>query len=500
MVWEPTAPLRARMRSEIGRLDRSGPRAFALAYPSPYRAGMSSLGYQQVYRLVQISGRLRCERFFLPDSADRFEVAPLSYESERPLGDFPLIAFSVAYELELTGVVQMLEASNIPALRRERSERHPLVVAGGPLTFSNPVPLGAFADIIVMGEADELIVPLLDSLLAEPDRARALRLAADQPHLYVPAHHGAELPGIAKADHETLPAFAPIRTPDTELSDMFLVESERGCSRACTYCVMRRSTNGGMRIVAAEKILGLVPEGAKKVGLVGAAVSDHPKIVEIVDTLADRGCQVGLSSLRPDRLSEPFVKALKRGGYRTLTTAMDGPSERLRELLERRARIKHLTRAAELARSCGMKRLKLYLMIGLPTETDDDIAECASFVSELSKTVPVALGIAPFCAKRNTPLDGSPFAGIDVVERRLTLLRKLLRGRADVRGTSARFAWVEYVLAQGGLEAGEAVVAVAREGGAFAHWKAAFAGLHAAPSGRVGAPKRLPVLSMGAGS
>jgi radical SAM superfamily enzyme YgiQ (UPF0313 family) len=194
------------------------------------------------------------------------------------------------------------------------------------------------------------------------------------------------------------------------------------------------------------------------------------------------------------------VKALKRGGYRTLTTAMDGPSERLRELLERRARIKHLTRAAELARSCGMKRLKLYLMIGLPTETDDDIAECASFVSELSKTVPVALGIAPFCAKRNTPLDGSPFAGIDVVERRLTLLRKLLRGRADVRGTSARFAWVEYVLAQGGLEAGEAVVAVAREGGAFAHWKAAFAGLHAAPSGRVGAPKRLPVLSMGAGS
>jgi radical SAM superfamily enzyme YgiQ (UPF0313 family) len=233
---------------------------------------------------------------------------------------------------------------------------------------------------------------------------------------------------------------------------------------------------------------------------VGAAVSDHPKIVQIVDALADRGCQVGLSSLRPDRLTEPFVTALKRGGYRTLTTAMDGPSERLRELLERRARIKHLTRAAELARSCGMKRLKLYLMIGLPTETDDDIAECAAFVGELSKTIPVALGIAPFCAKRNTPLDGSPFAGIDVVERRLALLRKLLRGRADVRGTSARFAWIEYVLAQGGLREGEAVVTVAREGGAFARWKAAFAELDETTRGRARGPKRLPVLSMGAGS
>src|SRR6185369_4856633 len=139
-------------------------------------------------------------------------------------------------------------------------------------------------------------------------------------------------------DDELLPAWSPIRAAETELSNMFLIETERGCSRGCQYCVMRRSTNGGMRLVPQERILELIPDGARKVGLVGAAVSDHPRIVDLVNTLADRGLGVGLSSLRPDRLTDPFVGALKRAGYRTLTTAMDGPSERLRGLLERHAK------------------------------------------------------------------------------------------------------------------------------------------------------------------
>jgi radical SAM superfamily enzyme YgiQ (UPF0313 family) len=236
-----------------------------------------------------------------------------------------------------------------------------------------------------------------------------------------------------------------------------------------------------MRIVPKETVLGLIPEDATRVGLVGAAVSDHPKIVEIVRTLADRGVSVGLSSLRPDRLNDDFVSALKLGGYKTITTAMDGPSERLRELLERRARPKHLRRAAEVARAHRMK-LKLYLMIGIPTETDEDIDECASFVGELSTLTPIALGIAPFCAKRNTPLDGEPFAGIDVVNRRLDRLRRGLRGRADVRGTSARWAWVEYVLAQGGASEGRAVLDAVHAGGSFADYQRAFAAIE--PSNR----------------
>lgn len=473
-----------RLSSEVGRIERRAPFCFALAYPSPYHAGMSSLGFQQIYRLVQESADLSCERLFLPDDAETSPSAPISYESFRRLSDFPVVAFSVAYELELAGLVRMLEASGLAPFRDQRDERDPFVLCGGPLTFSNPLPLAPYADAIIMGEADELALDVLRILREEPHKPTALAALARLPHVFVPSHHGEVMPPVAKCSDELLPAWSPIRTPDTELSNMFLIETERGCSRACTYCVMRRSTNGGMRLVSKEKILSLVPEDATKVGLVGAAVSDHPKISEIVRTLAARGVGVGLSSLRPDRLSDDFVGALSLAGYRTLTTAMDGPSERLRESLERRARIKHLARAAELARAHRMKRLKLYLMIGLPTETEDDIDECVSFVRELSRTIPVALGIAPFCAKRNTPLDGAAFAGIPVVQKRLERLRSGLAGKADVRATSAKWAWVEYILAQGGPAEGRAVQAAVQNGGTFAAYKAAFAAIPPAPAGR----------------
>lgn len=478
-----TSPLvgviRRRLASEIGRIDKHAPFPIALAYPSPYRAGMSSLGYLQIYKAIQAEPGMACERAFLADEDDRDAERPLTYEGLRPLSDFPVIALSVAYELELAGVVRLLSSSGIPPLREERDGRHPFVLAGGPLTFSNPLPLAPFVDAIIMGEADTLTVEVLRVLRDAPSRAAALDALAATPHVFVPERHprGGWLPQVAQCADELLPAWAPIRTPEAELSSMFLIETERGCSRGCAYCVMRRSTNGGMRIVPKERILSLIPEDATRVGLVGAAVSDHPKVVEIVRALAERGCEVGLSSLRPDRLTDDFVGALKLAGYRTLTTAMDGTSERIRESLERRARVRHLERAAELARKHGMQRLKLYLMVGVPGETSADIDECVEFVTALSRVVPVALGIAPFCPKRNTPLADAEFAGISVVEARLERLRRGLKGRADVRATSSRWAWVEAVLAKGGEAEGRAVLQAVRAGGDYRSWKQAFASI-----------------------
>lgn len=479
--------IRRRLAAEVGRLDRDAGYRVALAYPSPYSVAMSSLGYQQIYRLLQSLPGMACERVFLPDEGASRTSGPLeepvSYEGRRSLREFPVVALSVAYELELAGVVRLLQAGGIGVFSDQRGPHEPFVLAGGPLTFSNPWPLCPFVDAIVMGEAEDVLPFVMEVLRGTSSKQAALEQLRGCPHLLLPAMVSPEPPRIARCEDGRLPAFGPIVTPHTELADMFLIEAERGCSRGCTYCVMRRSTNGGMRIVPAEGILSTIPREARRVGLVGAAVSDHPEIVAILNALADRGCEVGLSSLRPDKLKDDLVEALARVGYRTLTTALDGASERLREQIDRRGHVAHYVAAAERARRHGMARLKLYLMIGLPGETDEDLDECVDLVASLSRQLPVALAIAPFCAKRNTPLDGQPFAGIRRVEAKLDRLRRGLAGRADVRAISARWAWVEHVLAQGGVAEGRALAGAVLKGGSYAQLQRAFRELGHEPDG-----------------
>jgi radical SAM superfamily enzyme YgiQ (UPF0313 family) len=465
--------IRARLAAEVGTLRREADARVALVYPSPYHVAMSSLGFQSIYRALNGVDGWACERSFLPD--DKRHAPLLAYESETPVGNFPVIAFSVAYELELTGLFECLELAGVPIFSAERDASHPLIVAGGPLTFSNPLPLAPFVDVVVLGEAEELAPSLLRAIAAEPDRARLLAALALEPGYWIPSLHGERLGPIGMADDALLPAHSQVLTPETELRSMFLVEPERGCSRGCTYCVMRRSTNGGMRLYSPDAVMALIPDGARRVGLVGAAVTDHPKIREIVGRIVESGREVGISSLRADRLDDELVALLARGGYRTLTTASDGASERLRVAIERKTKEKHLVRAAELARRHGLRLLKLYEMVGLPDENDDDLDELIRFARELSKILPIALGVAPFVAKRNTPLDGVPFAGVREVEHKLARLRDGLAGAVEVRPTSARWAFVEYLLAQGGGEAGRRAHAAWRGGGSFAAWKRAFA-------------------------
>ncbi len=471
----------ARLRDEIGTLYKDAPEAVALVYPSPYAVGMSSLGYQTIYRTINAMPGRAAHRAFLPDEVATAKSLD-TYEGRRPVGNYSVIAISVAYELEIAGVVQALELAGVPPLAAERDATHPFVLVGGPLTFSNPLPLAPFADAILMGEADQSIGVALDAVFAADSTLEAReQLTRTVPSAFVPSIHHDAMPAIEKADDRELPAYSQIVTPHTELRSMFLIEPERGCHRGCTYCVMRRTTNGGMRLVDKDRVLSLIPDHAKRVGLVGAATTDHPQITDIVEALVDQDREVGLSSLRADRLNDRFVAALRKGGQSVLTTASDGASQRLRDAIQRRAREDELLRAAELARKHKMKRLKLYMMLGLPSETDDDIDELVAFSISLSKVIPLSLGVAPFVAKRNTPLDGEAFAGISIVEDRLARLRAGVQGRVDVRSTSARWAWVEYVLAQGGAAEGRAVMDAVHAGGRFRDWKNA---LDALPSDR----------------
>ena len=499
-----------RLEAERGTLYRQAGLGVALVYPSPYHVGMSSLGYQTIYRELNTLPGVAAERAFLPDEPVRGpggRLEPLlTYESMRPVGDFPIVAFSLAYELELAGLVTCLDLAGIPARASERAtgarRRWPLVVIGGPLTFSNPVPAGPFADVMLLGEAEELIATLTTAVRETGgDRDELLAGLAAQPGFYVPSLHGEHVPRIAAADDSRLPAYSQVLTPHTELADMFLIEPERGCHRGCTYCVMRRSTNGGMRLVEPERVLARIPADARRVGLVGAAVTDHPQLATILRGIVEGGREVGISSLRADRLNDEIVGLLKRGGYRTLTTASDGASERLRTSIERKTKERHLLRAAELSRAHDLRHLKLYLMLGLPGETLDDIDELARFGGELAAIAPkVIFGIAPFVAKRNTPLDGAPFEGIAAIDAKLARLKRAVGGRVELRPTPPKWAWVEYKLAQGGFAAGEAALAAARAGGRFADWRKALAdvpivGAQAAPVLPVapGAPQLVPV-------
>lgn len=464
------------LSDEIGTIYKTASFRCAMLYPSPYRAGMSSLGYQVVYREVNDRPDWVAERAFFPDQPKAFRESrtPLfTYESKFRVSEADVIAVSFAYELEIGGLLESLDLAGVPVRARERSAHDPLVVIGGPLTFSNPVPIGPFADVIVMGEGEELIHTVLDMIEDGHGREELLSRLASVPHLWVPEVHGERLLPVAKVSPDKLPAYSSIITPHTELANMHLVEAERGCHRKCTFCVMRRSTNDGMRLGEVERVLSTIPEEAQRVGLVGAAVSDHPKLKEIVASIVASGRGIGLSSLRADRLDDELVGLLKEGGYKTLTVASDGASERLRVTLQKTIRERHLFEAAELVAAHQLKHLKVYMMVGVPGETAEDIDELIRFGQEISKVCNVALGIAPFVAKRNTPMDRLPFAGLKPVEKTLKRLQRSLRGKVDVRSTSARWAWVEWCMAQGGFDMADAAEQAWREGGSFQAWKAA---------------------------
>ena len=471
------SPFAKRLSLEKGTLYKKARCGIVLIYPSPYYVGMSSLGFQSVYRQLNELPDIYAERAFLPDTISDTNTL-LTYETSRPASNFKAVAFSISYELEITGFFECMKLMGIPYLREKRNKKNPLVICGGPLTFSNPVPLSPFADIIVMGEAEELLEPLMNIIYSGANVDQILKELSLLPGFYIPEHHGDTLLPVAKCNDSYLPARSAIQTPDTVLSDMFLMEIERGCSRGCSFCVMRRSTNMGMRIISMERIFQYITDDIKKIGLVGAAVSDHPRILQILEKLVNQGKQISLSSLRSDRLNDRFIELLKKSGYRTLTIASDGASERLRKSMLKKIAEKHLLRTTKLATKHKIPILKLYMMVGVPEETNIDLDELIYFTKEqvaICKDITkISLGIAPFVAKRNTPLDKSPFVGIRESEQKIKKLRTAFGKSVTIRATSSRWAWAEYKLAQGDSLSGHAAFQAWASGNKFSDWQKAY--------------------------
>lgn len=464
------------VEAERGTLLEQGRYQVALCYPNRYAVAMASLGYQVVYRLFNERPDFACERAVYPENPEVFDqsrVPLFTLERHRPVSEFDLIAFSFAFEPDLLHFLQMLDWAGLPPLAEERDESCSPVLVGGPVTLSNALPLGPFVDLVAMGDGEETIPSIMEVMERDLTKAQFLEACAEIPHVWVPSIHGEATPDNAKVGADHLPAIGQIVTPHAELSNMFLVETSRGCPRMCTFCVVR-ATVSPMREADPQLVLDSIPEWSPRVGFVGAAVTDYSHIHQVLEGAIERRKEIGISSLRADRLDERLILLLKEGGYRTLTVAADAPSEKQRAVIMKGIRERHLVRAAELANWAGLRLMKLYMIIGLPGEDDGDLEDLVQLCRKLAKITPLAITLSPFVPKLHTPMAEAPFAGVKEIDRKLKKVRNALRGTVDVRSASARWAWIEYRLSQGGSEAGLAAMDALKLGGNFSAWKKAF--------------------------
>lgn len=459
---------------ERGTIHKQASARVALGYPAPYAVAASSLGFQTIYRQLNEAPGICCARFFAPDRG----VAPRplkTAEDGLPVSASHAVAFSIACETELLDMVRLLVAADLAPLAVDRRATDPLVIVGGPLTSLDPCLVAPLADAVVVGEAEPAMPAITRALVAMPDKASLLATLADSGHgTWVPTVH-AEPPPPCRAPLELLPAVSATWSPRAEFKNLFLVEATRGCRHGCTFCVLSARSNcaGKFRAPPVETVLAAIPSGAPGVGLVGAAVTDHPEIEFLVARITKRDQRVSLSSIRADRLTPELAQALCHGGLRSLTLAVDGASESLRRALHKQLSTADLSRAAQVAVAAGIKRLKLYVMVGLPDETDTDMDELVRLTAALDKRLHIAIAAQAFVPKPNTPLSQIPMAPPSLIRRRLALLGRALRGRARLIPTSPRRSWLDWKLAHAGEKASLAAIRSNALGGTFAAWKQA---------------------------
>lgn len=470
------------LQGEVGTLLRRAQTEVVLCYPNTYRVAGASLGFQVIYRLLNSRDAVSCQRAVLREDAFVADnPGPIhSLEHDQPLTDFAAILFSIAYELDIPHVAEMLARASISPLAKDRGPGDQPIIAGGPLTQSNVLPLAPFVDIVVMGEAEEAVVSLLDWFEAGLPRAEMMRVASQTRGFWVPEIHGDAVPDVLSVRGPHIPALGQWYSPQAEFKNMALLETSRGCPRFCRFCVVRAPVSP-MRSPELERVVAALDQApyidAPRVGFVGAAVSDWPYIKGALRAAVDRGKGVGISSLRADKLDEEFVDLLVRGGFKSMTVASDAASQRLRGKMMKGLRERHFVGAAELARAAGMRSMKLYLILGLPGEQDADLDELEDLCQRLSNRISLAITISPFVPKLHTPLAEAPFESIKSQMRKLKRIQRSLSNRVDVRFDSPRWAWIEYRLSQGGRETGLAAWRAWQLGGGYAAFKRAFAEL-----------------------
>ena len=465
MSWDEVKKARRRISREQGTIikDWGGKLPIALVYPNSYYLGMSNLGLHAIYSLLNSYREVVCERAFWERETHQI----LSVESQRPLSDFAVVAFSISYELDYFNVVSILKASGIPLYAADRDERHPLVIAGGPCIMANPMPLSPFFDCLCIGEA-EAILPAMLPVLVEGitgQRSDLLKLLAALPGVYVPLHLGTTVVRQWVQNLDDFPVTSVVLTPDTELGDLYLIEVERGCDWGCRFCLVSNAFSP-MRYRSLDKLVDQAKQGLKyrkRIGLVGAAVSDHPQIEELLVRLRQMGAELSISSLRMKPLSQIVLGEMAKGGARTIALAPEAGSQRLRQVIKKGISEEDVLESVGKVAEQGIKQLKLYFMIGLPTETEEDIDEiinltlkCKDILDRWQSGCRIVLTISPFVPKAGTPFQWLPMAQPAILNHRLSLLKNSLMPKGiTLKSESVAWSQVQAVLARGDTKLAE---------------------------------------------
>jgi radical SAM superfamily enzyme YgiQ (UPF0313 family) len=417
-------------------LKKNARRTIALIYPNSYALGMSNLGVHAVYDMLNKRPDTLCERFFFEPKEKEF----LSIENKRPLKSFDILAFSISYELDFLNFFSILRRAQLLNERGTRTAM-PLIIVGGAVNAPNPFALSRFVDAVFVGEAEESLPVFMDTLArfahidAEKTKERFLRDIAGEPGIFVPGISSPKqaAPRFCRSLND-YPVCSKVITPLTEFSNTFLIEISRGCPWGCSFCVTG-SVCGAFRPRKLETLIPLIEEGrryTRKIGLVGAAVSDHPEIDALVAFLRERALSISVSSLRVETVRKPLLKALAGSGQQTVTFAPEAGSERLRRLINKNITDAQLMEKIALAQQCGIKKVKLYFMVGLPHEQEDDIRAIIALAKTAARIIPVKINAGIFVPKLKTPFAEEMLADKKIISRRLKMLKQQLAAEKNI--------------------------------------------------------------------